>query len=99
MMATYQAIIERENPHIPSVVDVIPPHDRIGVVLHPNAGERVPADLVILVRSLGVIRHVQSDVLTIRYITMSDYRICADATNTNSGTNCNQTHESKIILY
>lgn len=90
IVVTYQAVIEREYTHVPAVVDVIPAHDRIGVVLHPDAGEGVPADLVILVRTLGVIRHVKSDVLAIRYITMSDYRIRADTTHTNSGTNCNK---------
>lgn len=97
-IATHQSIIERENAHIPAVMDVIPAHDRIGVVLHPDTSERVPADLVILVRSLSVIRHVQSDILTIRYITMSDHRIRADATNTDSGTDCKKSRVQKIII-
>lgn len=85
---TYQTIIKGEYPHIPAVVNVVPPHDWICVVLDPNAGERVPAYLVILICSLGIIRHIQSHILTIRYITMSDHRIRTDATYTNSGTNC-----------
>lgn len=89
-MSTYQAVIKRENAHIPAVMDVIPAHDRISVVFHPNTSESIPTDLVILVRSLRVIRHVQSNILAIRYITMSDYRIRADATHTNSSTNCNK---------
>lgn len=81
---TYQTIIKGEYPHIPAVVDVVSPHNWICVVLNPDAGERVPADLVILIGSLGIICHIQSYILTIRYITMSDYWIRTNTTHTDT---------------
>lgn len=94
---SHQSVIKRKNPDIPAVMDVVPSHDRIRVVLHPNSGQRVPTDFVIFIRPLRVIGHIQSDILTIRYITMSDYRVCTHTTHTYSSANCNITNHHHFV--
>lgn len=63
-----EPVVEREYSYIATVMDVIPSHDGVRVVLHPDASEGVPRDLVVLVCALGVVGHVQPDVLAIRYV-------------------------------
>ena len=48
----YHSVVEGEDPDVSTVVDVVAPHDRVGVVLHPDAGQGVPTDLIVLVDSL-----------------------------------------------
>jgi len=48
----YLAIVEREYADIAAVVYVVAPHDGVGVILHPDAGQRVPTDLIILIQAL-----------------------------------------------
>ena len=49
---TYHSVVEGEDTDVSPVVDVVAPHDRVGVVLHPDAGQGVPTDLIVLVDSL-----------------------------------------------
>ena len=57
--AAYHAVVEREDADVAAAVDVVAPHDRVRVVLHPDAGERVPTDLVVLVHPLSTDRRRQ----------------------------------------
>ena len=47
------AVIKGEDADVAAMVYVIPAHDRIRVIFHPNARQRVPTDLVVLVSTLG----------------------------------------------
>ena len=49
-----QSVVEGEYADVAAVVDVIAPHHRIGVVLHPDAGQSVPANFVVLVKTLSI---------------------------------------------
>ena len=49
---TYHSVVEGEDTDVSPVVDVVTPHYRVGVVLHPDAGQGVPTDLIVLVDSL-----------------------------------------------
>ena len=48
----YHSVVEGEDTDVSPVVDVVAPHDRVGVVFHPDAGQGVPTDLIVLVDSL-----------------------------------------------
>lgn len=49
----YHAVVEGEHAHVPAVVDVVASDDGIPVVLHPDPGQRVVADLVVFVNPLN----------------------------------------------
>lgn len=55
---THQAVVESEYPDVPAVVYVITPHDRIGVVLHPDPSQSVPGDFVVFISALSIVCHV-----------------------------------------
>lgn len=78
-----EAIVECEYAYVATVVDVIPSHYRVRVVLHPDARQRVPRDLVVLVRALSVISHVQAHVLAVRYVAVFHHRVSPHARNAN----------------
>jgi len=63
-----EPVIECEYSYIATVMDVIPSHNGIRIILHPDTSKGIPWDLVVLVCALGVVGYVQPDVLTIRYI-------------------------------
>ena len=46
------AVVESENADVPAVMNVIPTHNRVRVILYPNTRQRVPTDLVVLVSTL-----------------------------------------------
>ena len=46
------AVVEGEYADVAAVVNVVSPHNRIRVILHPNARQRVATDLVVLVCTL-----------------------------------------------
>lgn len=48
----YHAVVEGEHADVPAVVDVVASDDGIPVVLHPDARQRVVADLVIFINPL-----------------------------------------------
>lgn len=56
-------------------MNVVTPHDWIGIVLDPNPRQSISADLVVLVRALGIVGNVQANVLAVAYVAMADYRI------------------------
>lgn len=97
---TYQSVIEGKNAHIPPVVDVIPTHDRIGEILHPNARQGVSTDLVVFVGPLRVICHIQTYVLAVAYITVSDHGIRTHSTHAYRSANYKHKWQclTKIIL-
>lgn len=68
-------------------MNVILAHYRRRKVLHPNAGQSVPANLIVLVGALGVIGDVKSNVLTIADITEFNIWIGTDAVHANSSSN------------
>lgn len=70
------------------MVYVVLAHDWTSIVLHPDAGQRISTDLVVLVRTLCVIRYVQTNVLAITDVAVLDQWICTATTHTNGGTNC-----------
>lgn len=65
------------------MVDMVSAHDWVGVVFDPNARQCVPTDLVVFVCPLRVIRHIQTYVLAVAYITMSDHGIRTHTTYAN----------------
>lgn len=67
-------------------MDMILPHDWRGEVLHPDAGQRVPANLIVLVGALRVVRDVEPDVLAIADITEFYVRIGTGTVDTDSCT-------------
>lgn len=54
------------------MMDVIFAHYRTGEVLHPNARQRIATDLVVLVRALRIVRHVQTDILAVADVAVPD---------------------------
>lgn len=76
-----EPVVEREYTDVTPVMNVIPPHDRVRIVLHPYARQGVPRDLIVLVRALRVIGNVQTNVFTIRYVTVLHQWIGTDARN------------------
>ena len=56
MQWTHDAVVECEDADVAPVVDVVAAHDRVGVVLDPHAGERVPTYLIVLIRPLSTKR-------------------------------------------
>lgn len=50
--STYQTIIKCEDPYISSMVNVVPPHYGVGVVLDPDSCQSIATDLIVLVLSL-----------------------------------------------
>lgn len=70
------------------MVDVVLAHDWTSIVFHPDAGKRVPADLIVLVRALGVIGHVQAHVLAVADVAVLDQRVRTDAAHANGRSDC-----------
>ena len=66
---THHSIIERENSHVASMVNVIFAHYRRCKVLHPNSSQSIAANLIVLVGALRVVSDIKSNVLTIADIT------------------------------
>lgn len=75
-------------------MNVVTPHDWIGIVLDPNPRQSVSADLVVLVRALGIVGNVQANVLAVAYVAMADYRI---GTNTVYTYGCTDWKNCKIL--
>lgn len=69
-------------------MDVILAHDRTGEVLHPDAGQRVATDLVVLVRALRIVGDVQADVLAVADVAVPDQRIGVDAADADRRADC-----------
>ena len=94
-----ESVVEGEDADVAAVVDVVAPHDRVGVILHPYAGQGVAADLVVFVETLGVIRYVQTDVFTIGYVASANHWLGTRSANTHGSSNCTtRMISSKIIL-
>jgi hypothetical protein len=49
---TYQPIIKGEDSNVAAMVNVVLPHDGVGVVLHPDTGQCVATDLVLFIHTL-----------------------------------------------
>lgn len=73
--STHHPIVKREDANIAAVMDVIFPHDWRGKVLHPDAGQSVSANLIVLVGALRVVRDVEPNVFAIADITEFYVRI------------------------
>lgn len=83
---THHPIVEREDANIAAVMNVVLPHDWRGKILHPDAGQSVPANLIVLVGALRVVRDVEPDVLAIADITEFYVRIGTGTVDTDSCT-------------
>ena len=46
------AVVESENADVPAVMNVIPAHYRIRVVLHPHSSQRVATNFIVFVSAL-----------------------------------------------
>lgn len=68
-------------------MNVILPHDWRGKVFHPDASQSIPANLIVLVRALRVVRYVESDIFAIADITEFYVRIGTGTVDTDSCTN------------
>jgi hypothetical protein len=86
--ATHHAIVKREDSHITTMMDVILTHYRRRKVLHPNTGQSVPANLIVLVGALGIIGDVKSNVLTIADNTEFYIWIGTDAVYADGSSDC-----------
>ena len=51
-MAVYHAVVEGEHADVSPVVDVVASYDGVAVVFHPDARQRIVADLIVLVDAL-----------------------------------------------
>lgn len=85
--STHQAVVKSENTDVTTVMYVIATHNRIGVVLYPNAGQCISAYLVVLVRPLSIIRYIQTHILAVAYIAMANDGVCTDSAYTNCSAN------------
>lgn len=72
-----ETIIERKDANVSAVMNMIPSHDGVGVILHPDARESVAADLVIFVQTLSVISDIKPDVLAVGNIASADHGLSA----------------------
>lgn len=84
---THQSILKGEDADIAAVVYVVAAHDRVGEVLHPDAGERVARDLVVLVGALRVVRYVKPYVLAVADVAVLDHGVRARAADTHRRAN------------
>ena len=50
---TNQAILKSEDTNVPAVVDVIMPHDRIGMVFHPDTSQSIAANFIMFIDTLN----------------------------------------------
>lgn len=50
--STYQTIVKCEDAHVSTMVNVVPPHYGVGMILDPNPGQSIAADFIILILSL-----------------------------------------------
>ena len=80
-----QSPIEAENAHILPVVDMVPPHDRVGAIFHPNPSQSVAADLVVFVETLGSLSDNETDIFAVGDFTLANDGLRASARNTDSG--------------
>jgi len=83
-----ESIVEGENTDVPAVMDMIAAHHWISVILHPYSGQSITTDFIVFVETLRVIRYVQANILTIRYVTSTDYWLRTRSTNTHGSSNC-----------
>lgn len=97
-----ESVVEGENANVAAVVDMIAAHHRISVILNPDAGQGIPADFIVFVKTLRVIRYVQANVLTIGYVTSTDYWFGTRSANTHGSSDCkyqvSKSVESNILF-
>lgn len=74
-----KTIVKCEYAYIATVVNMIPPHYWVRVIFHPDAGQRVPRDLVVLISALSIISHIQTHVLAVRYVAVLHHRVSSHA--------------------
>lgn len=82
------AVVKGKNSHISSVVDVIPPDDRVPVVLHPDPGQSIVGDLIIFVYSLCMVCDIKANVFTVTDVAVLDSGTSTLATDTDSRPHC-----------
>ena len=51
-VVTYQTIVKCEDAHVSTMVNVVPPHYGVGMILDPNPGQSIAADFIIFILSL-----------------------------------------------
>ena len=48
----YHAMVESEDPHISSVVDVVASDDGVAMIFHPDSRQSIVGDLVVFIDAL-----------------------------------------------
>lgn len=96
-MTAYQSVIEGKYSDVSSVMYVVPSHYRICVIFHPNTGESISTDFVVLVYSLSKIRYVQANVFAVAYVAMFYDWIGSDSVHANRCSNCNKTIQTTLF--
>lgn len=79
-----QSIIKGEDANVSAVMDMISAHDWIGVILHPDTRKRVPADFVVLIKTLSVVGDIKANILAVGNVATADYRFRTRTSYTNS---------------
>jgi len=69
------------------MMNMVPPHDGIGVIFNPNAGQCISADLIILIISLCKISDVQANIFAVADVAMFNKGIGPGAAHANSCAN------------
>ena len=64
-LATHKATIKAEYAHILAMVNVVPAHDRMRPVFHPNAGQSIATNFIVLVEALRFFRHNKTHILAV----------------------------------
>lgn len=84
---SYQTIVECKYSHISPMMNVVSSHDRIGKILNPYTSQSIPTYFIVFIRSLSIICHIQTNIFTITYITVSYCWVCTCSAHTNCSTN------------
>ena len=54
------------------MVDVIPPHNWVRKIFHPNSRQGVSTDLIVFVGAMSIVCYVKTYVFAVTYVTESD---------------------------
>lgn len=77
---TTSAVIH-ENANISAVVNVIQSEHWISFIIHPDASERVAANVIFLEKSTRFVGDMNAYIFTARHQTANDARLCCSASH------------------
>ena len=93
-MRTYPAIVKGEDSNILSMVDVVPSHDRMGVILHPYPSQDIARNLIVLIDTLSIVSDEETHTFTVTDVTISQSRGCTLTTDTHCCSNCKRFYQT-----